>query len=315
MYFKNEIIDKIKIFSSEIKPSINYLKDLDNILITKIKNNIGNKCLKYGLVNKDSLKIVSRSYGYFNDGEFNASITYKVKCIADICNPNEGSFIECKIISINKMGLMGIIGDNINNSPLIILIPKQYHLKSNKFKDIKIGDITNIEVIGKKFEINDIYISIIGKIAYDNDNDILQDKVLDYDSEEQNNSNQIDSQSESFYNENQMNNLDDDLDMSFEKLNSSNIKKIINGNKKTTSSRIFNQNIDDENNYDDENYDDDINNDDDVNNDDDDDVNNDDDEDIIENEEYQVDEDDYQQDSEEEKEDEKEDEEENYEEN
>ena len=243
MYFKNEIIEKIKVFSTDINHFDNYIEELDNLLISKIKYNIGNKCLKYGLVNKDSIKMISRSCGYFNEREFNSSVTYKIKFIADICNPIEGSFIDCKIISSNKMGLMGIIGDNVNTSPLIILIAKQYHLKNNKFKNIKIGDIINIEVIGKKFEINDTYISIIGKIPgdeEDEDDELSQDQTGDNNyseklSEELNDSKQIESQSEIFENDNQMNNFDDDLDLSLENLNSYKIKKIIKINNKNNN--------------------------------------------------------------------------------
>jgi hypothetical protein len=36
-----------------------------------------------------------------------------------------------------------------------------------QFNDIKVGDIINVSVIGQRFELNDKYVSVIGKLVKD----------------------------------------------------------------------------------------------------------------------------------------------------
>ena len=112
MYFQNTINEKIYIKSEDLKK---YNKDnINSHVKSVITNKFGDKCQKYGLLLKDSIRIIQRSVGEFNDGHFNASISLNIVFEAKICNPSEGSIIQCTVISINKMGVLGYININDN---------------------------------------------------------------------------------------------------------------------------------------------------------------------------------------------------------
>ena len=57
MYSVNILTDQISIKPSELDENI------DNIILNKIKNNFGNKCIKLGYVDKESIKVINRSLG------------------------------------------------------------------------------------------------------------------------------------------------------------------------------------------------------------------------------------------------------------
>ena len=84
---------------------------------------------------------------------------------AKICNPSEGTIIQCTAISSNKMGILASIGDNIDESPLIILLARQHHIDNKYFKAIKDGKSIYVCVIGKKYDLNDRQISIVAKLS------------------------------------------------------------------------------------------------------------------------------------------------------
>ena len=64
------------------------------------------------------------------------------------------------------MGLFCEIND-IEPSPLSIILAKQHHLKSEKFETIKVNSVIQVEIIGIKFNYNDTQISCIGRLAED----------------------------------------------------------------------------------------------------------------------------------------------------
>ena len=163
MYFQNTIIEKVYIKAEDLK---SYNKNNINSHIKNIiTDKFGNKCQKYGLLLKDSIKIINRSIGQFNDGHLNSSISMNIVFEAKICNPSEGTIIQCTAISSNKMGILASIGDSINESPLIILLARQHHIDNKYFKAIKDGKNIYVCVIGKKYDLNDRQISIVAKLS------------------------------------------------------------------------------------------------------------------------------------------------------
>lgn len=189
MYFQNTLQEKIYITTDELNRCNK--KNIHKQILKKIKHKIGNKCYKYGLILEDSIKIINRSMGVFNDSHFNASISMMIKFEAKICNPNEGLILECYPISSNKMGTLCSITEDINKSPLIILLAKQHHIDNKHFKNIKVGKKIYITVVGKKFDLNDRQISVIGKLSkqteYNKQNNIennIEELEMDYNGNE-----------------------------------------------------------------------------------------------------------------------------------
>lgn len=147
--------------------------NIDDIIFSKIKNNLENMCSKHGYIKKDSIKIIKRSMGEMKIQHFNGNFNYDVSCIAEICNPAQGSVIKCQVKAKNSLGLMA--EGYYNNIPILqVIVPKiSAGIQSEVNIDtINIGDTINIEVCGKKFQLYDKHISIIGRVIKDKEEHI-----------------------------------------------------------------------------------------------------------------------------------------------
>lgn len=98
---------------------------------------------------------------------FTGDITYDIAYTASVCNPVIGNVIECTVKFINKLGIL------CTNGPINIIIGRQFHSNEDELNTINTGDIIKVEVIAKKFYLNDREIKIIAKLWNENDkNDI-----------------------------------------------------------------------------------------------------------------------------------------------
>lgn len=164
----SELFIPIK-FNTSVQLKPNELgPNIEEIIYTKLRQNLENMCSKHGYIKKNSIKIIKRSIGHLKQQHFNGNISYDLQCIAEICNPAQGSIIKCKVKAKNSMGLLaeGFYGD----IPILqVIVPKisagiQSEININ---NVNVGDEINIEVCGKKFMLYEKYISIIGKAVKD----------------------------------------------------------------------------------------------------------------------------------------------------
>jgi len=142
-------------------------KNISQSLLTILKNKIGNKCIKDGYVIKDSIQIIKFSAGEIIAEHFTGDVRFKVLYTATLYNPAENSEIECTIVNKNKMGLLGEAGEG-DVKPISILLSKQHHYTKDFFKNVNIGDTRRVKVLGKKFELYETQIFVIGELLNDN---------------------------------------------------------------------------------------------------------------------------------------------------
>jgi DNA-directed RNA polymerase subunit E'/Rpb7 len=153
-------------------------KDFESTILTKLKLNYENICSKYGYIKKDTIKIIKRSVGQLKKEHFNANIYFDVICIAEICNPAQGSIIKCKVKAKNSLGILA--EGYYDNIPILqIIIPKiSAGIQSEiNIDTIAINDEINIEVCGKKYQLFDKHISIIGK-AIKNKKEFIKNAII-----------------------------------------------------------------------------------------------------------------------------------------
>ena len=160
LFTKMELTDKIMLVPN------NSINNLDLHIQQKLKEKVGNKCMKDGYVLKNSISILKRSIGKINSSFFNGSINYNIIYSATICNPKKGAFITVQYVDHNKMGILAVK----EGTPLNIVIPTKLHKDKTLFKQIdeklqnNIDIELTIQVIGKRFEKNDSEIFVIGKL-------------------------------------------------------------------------------------------------------------------------------------------------------
>jgi len=157
-------------------------KDYETTILTKLKNNYESICSKYGYIKKDTIKIIKRSVGQLKKEHFNSNCYFDVICIAEICNPAQGSIIKCKVKAKNSLGVLA--EGYYDNIPILqIIIPKiSAGIQSEiNIDTINIGDEIKIEVCGKKYQLFDKHISIIGRAIKSKDEYIKNAIVEDVD--------------------------------------------------------------------------------------------------------------------------------------
>ena len=168
LFFTGKLQTKVDIKSHQLNENI------DDLLLDIIKNKNGNKCAKEGYIKKDTIEILKKSNGLIPAGHFNGSIRYIIKYSAQVCNPENGSIIECRVINKNKIG---ILAETLESpSPLTILVATQHHMNNDNYQAIEVGAIIFVEVIGKKYELYDKKISIISRFTNKNQQTIANGK-------------------------------------------------------------------------------------------------------------------------------------------
>ena len=157
IYFNCVLTKKIIVKSKFLNGNVDeYIEDC-------LKKSIEGLCINEGYVKEGTLKILKKSVGKLSGSLFNGDITYEVVYTANLCNPVIGNILDCKVKFVNKLGILG------NNGPITIIIGKQFHSNENTLNVISENDIVKVEVIAKKFSLNDKEIKIIAKLWENND--------------------------------------------------------------------------------------------------------------------------------------------------
>ena len=187
---KNVNKNKSMIFTNNIVIPVNELKFLsgdrntfiDLLVVNKLREKYGDKCLKEGYLFKDSIELIERSLGKINPEYFTGYLKFQVRFKADVCFPIKGQKVLCTVESTNKLGIKAV------NEPLHIILARQHHPDKSEFEKIKIGDKIFINVLGSRFSLYDKQIDVIGLlhsyVGIDTTN-VIKDKKEDVESEEE----------------------------------------------------------------------------------------------------------------------------------
>jgi hypothetical protein len=126
---------------------------IDTILERKAKLLIENKCSEQGFVLSGTVKLISRSMGYFEAARFTGDAVYYVKLEGKIIYPADGIRVIGEVIRKNKMGLYVDYRKAIR-----IQVPRDLHIGSEEYENVEVGDMVEVELKRSKFQINDPYI-------------------------------------------------------------------------------------------------------------------------------------------------------------
>ena len=153
MFLQSLYNENILVNINDLNNSLKENNDINDYLLSLLKQQVGNKCNKDGLILANSIHIIYRNCGEF---VFNEKILYKVKYSAKVLFPTEGCILnDCKIIFISSILYIA----KMKNTNLIIIIPKNF--MKEQF-DIKKNKNISILCLEKYFELNDRYMFIIG---------------------------------------------------------------------------------------------------------------------------------------------------------
>lgn len=156
-----------------IKLSPQYLDDnLKEHIERTLKNKYEGLCSKFGYIKTNSIRVLNIKQGIVERSTFHGYVKYDVEFISMICNPAINSIIECTVKNINSFGVLcvsGIKEKGVFNSILNIIVPRNHHnfeISNNiEFDKLNIGDNVYIEILGKKYILNNKNINVFGRIV------------------------------------------------------------------------------------------------------------------------------------------------------
>lgn len=132
--------------------------NIDQIILDKLREEVEGKCIRHGFIKKGSVIVVKRTIGKLNSVRLDGSINYDISYSAQVCNPIVGQVINCKIININKMGILA------NQGPINIVIARSNTRNIEEFEDLERDMTINVKIIGSRFDLYDTNITAIGSI-------------------------------------------------------------------------------------------------------------------------------------------------------
>ena len=151
-YITEQILQNKLILSSN---DIN--NDINNMIKLKLKEQVEGKCNSNGYVVNDSVKVIKRNLGEVKTNNGKSEIKYLITYKAKIISLTPGDEVEVYVNNINKMGVLSYIKLNMKDtetfedSPVIIMIPKEYFTDSSRnFNDITVGQTLNVVILGSR---------------------------------------------------------------------------------------------------------------------------------------------------------------------
>lgn len=130
---------------------------IEDLLLERAKELMERKCSENGFVLPGFLKLLSRSMGRFEDGNKTGDATYYVKLEGKIVYPADGVRVVGEVIRKNKMGLYVEY-----NKAIRVQVPRDFHVGSEEYDSVEVGDMIEVELKRSKFQINDPYILASG---------------------------------------------------------------------------------------------------------------------------------------------------------
>lgn len=142
--------------------------EFEERLFNKLRETLEGVCTRHGYIKPGSIEIVRRSGGQFVKQHFNGHLRFDVVCRAEVCNPPQNAIIEAVVKNKNELGIHAEstlrMGD-LDVPVLDIIIPKRAAGIQSEIdlSGVQTGDKIFVEVLGKRFQLNDRKISIIGR--------------------------------------------------------------------------------------------------------------------------------------------------------
>jgi DNA-directed RNA polymerase subunit E'/Rpb7 len=147
----------LKISLSITEVGRNIKQNLERMITKKTEG----KCIAQGFIRPNSVKLITYSSGTIN----NENVEFQTSFECMVCYPVEGMLIECVSKTITKAGIHAEVVDEFGAIPITVFVARDHHFTDRDFANVKENDKMTVKVVGVRFELNDPYISVIGKLT------------------------------------------------------------------------------------------------------------------------------------------------------
>lgn len=150
LFERRQLVKKVHINSKFLQ------KNIQASLMLQLKQNYEGKCIPEGFIQQNSITIVNYSLGRTN--YIKGGVDYDVTFQCDICMPHVGQRFKAPVNIKTKIGI------HAETPPIKVLIPRDLHLGSREFEEVKLDDDIEFEVVGSQFKQEDENIIVVGKL-------------------------------------------------------------------------------------------------------------------------------------------------------
>lgn len=166
IFTKAHLVDVVKLAPKHAGPKF------QDVICEKLTEKLEGICTHHGYIKKGSINILKIMPGRIENVALNGNIMYNVAFTAEICNPLVGSIIRCRVANTNKFGILADAGfynntDYVNVLEVIVAKNSVNMVSDIDLEKIAIDDTILVEVMGKKYQLNDTKISIVGRVVND----------------------------------------------------------------------------------------------------------------------------------------------------
>ena len=150
LFERRQLTKKVHIHSKYIQENI------QSSLLLQLKQNYEGKCIPEGFIQPNSITIVNYSLGRTN--YIKGGVDYDVTFQGDVCMPHIGQRFKAPVRLRTKIGI------HAETPPIKVLIPRDLHLGSTDFEEVKLEDDIEFEVVGSQFKQEDENIIVVGRL-------------------------------------------------------------------------------------------------------------------------------------------------------
>jgi len=150
LFERRQLTKKVHVHSKFLQ------KNIQSSLLLQLKQNYEGRCIPEGFIQPNSITIVNYSLGRTN--YIKGGIDYDVTFQGDICMPHVGQRFKAPVKLRTKIGI------HAETPPIKILIPRDLHLGSTDFEEVKLEDDIEFEVVGSQFKQEDENIIVVGRL-------------------------------------------------------------------------------------------------------------------------------------------------------
>lgn len=130
-----------------------------------ISSQIENKCTIEGFVHPNTCKVLSHSSGVLQGPNVVFDVAYK----CSVFLPCEGAVLVCRVKSVTGAGILAGINHASVVNPVVVYVLREHHASesvSSYFNAVKPDSVIRVRVVGRRFELNDTHVSVIGELLH-----------------------------------------------------------------------------------------------------------------------------------------------------
>lgn len=164
VFVKTLLSDRIRIAPNDIA------NDIHDKVRAMVMRRVEGRCTRHGYVKPGSIDIVKIAPGTVRMVSLNGDVIYTVYYRALVCNPQIGSIVQARVTNMNKFGILAEVYGEVDDGrvPVLeIIVAKQGGSVQSDIdlNSVQLNKVYSIEILGKKYLLNDKKISAIGRIV------------------------------------------------------------------------------------------------------------------------------------------------------